>query len=136
MLPLVYPGETSSYFPYGPSFEGVHLIKDVVLSAGTLTVGAWPTIPQTDSTRARLSLRDPGLIMTAHLRAERCERVARSVKYDIEGQRLDAIDADQTRVHLGTNSGSPIEKSSHAIAEALEFGGFLEVEGSYVVTEE
>lgn len=40
MLPLVvYPGETFSYFPYGPSFEGVYLIKDLVLLAGTITVG-------------------------------------------------------------------------------------------------
>lgn len=40
MLPLVlYPGETFSYFPYGPSFEGVYIIKDFVLLAGTMTVG-------------------------------------------------------------------------------------------------
>lgn len=40
MLPLVlYPSETFSYFPYGPSFEGVYIIKDVVLLAGTMTVG-------------------------------------------------------------------------------------------------
>ena len=40
MLPLVlYPSETFSYFPYGPSFEGVYIIKDLVLLAGTITVG-------------------------------------------------------------------------------------------------
>ena len=40
MLPLVlYPSETFSYFPYGPSFEGVYIIKDLVLLAGTMTVG-------------------------------------------------------------------------------------------------
>lgn len=40
MLPLVlYPSETFSYFPYGPSFEGVYIIKDFVLLAGTMTVG-------------------------------------------------------------------------------------------------
>ena len=39
MLPLmVYPGETFLYFPYGRSFEGVYLIKDVVLLAGTLII--------------------------------------------------------------------------------------------------
>lgn len=40
MLPLVlYPGETFSYFPYGPSFEGVYIIKDWVLLAAAMTVG-------------------------------------------------------------------------------------------------
>lgn len=40
MLPLVlFPTETFSYFPYGPSFEGVYIIKDWVLLAGAITVG-------------------------------------------------------------------------------------------------
>ncbi len=40
MLPLVvYPAETFSYFPYGPSFEGVYIIKDWVLLAAAMTVG-------------------------------------------------------------------------------------------------
>lgn len=40
MLPLVlFPNETFSYFPYGPSFEGVYIIKDWVLLAGAMTVG-------------------------------------------------------------------------------------------------
>lgn len=39
MLPLaVFPTETFSYFPYGPSFEGVYIIKDWVLLAGAMTV--------------------------------------------------------------------------------------------------
>ena len=39
MLPLVlFPSETFSYFPYGPSFEGVYIIKDWVLLGGTMTV--------------------------------------------------------------------------------------------------
>lgn len=40
MLALVlFPSETFSYFPYGPSFEGVYIIKDWVLLAGAMTVG-------------------------------------------------------------------------------------------------
>lgn len=40
MLPLVlFPGETFSYFPYGPSFEGVYILKDWVLLGGVMTVG-------------------------------------------------------------------------------------------------
>lgn len=40
MLPLVlFPSETFSYFPYGPSFEGVYIIKDWILLAGAMTVG-------------------------------------------------------------------------------------------------
>lgn len=39
MLPLVVlPGQTFSYFPYGPSFEGVYIIKDWVLLGGAMTV--------------------------------------------------------------------------------------------------
>ena len=39
MAPLVlFPSETFSYFPYGPSFEGVYIIKDWVLLAGAMTV--------------------------------------------------------------------------------------------------
>lgn len=40
MLPLaLFPNQTFSYFPYGPSFEGVYIIKDWVLLAGAITVG-------------------------------------------------------------------------------------------------
>lgn len=40
MLPLaLYPSETFSYFPYGPSFEGVYIIKDWVLLGSAMTVG-------------------------------------------------------------------------------------------------
>lgn len=40
MLPLaLFPGETFSYFPYGPSFEGVYILKDWVLLGGAMTVG-------------------------------------------------------------------------------------------------
>ena len=39
MVPLVlFPGETFSYFPYGPSFEGVYILKDWVLLGGAMTV--------------------------------------------------------------------------------------------------
>lgn len=39
MLPLVVlPSVTFSYFPYGPSFEGVYIIKDWVLLGGAMTV--------------------------------------------------------------------------------------------------
>ncbi|MDL5360640.1 hypothetical protein [Halalkalicoccus sp. NIPERK01] len=40
MLPLaVFPAQTFSYFPYGPSFEGVYIIKDWVLLGAVMTVG-------------------------------------------------------------------------------------------------
>lgn len=40
MLPLIFfPTETFSYFPYGPSFEGVYILKDWVLLGGVMTVG-------------------------------------------------------------------------------------------------
>lgn len=39
LAPLVlFPSETFTYFPYGPSFEGVYIIKDWVLLGGTMTV--------------------------------------------------------------------------------------------------
>ncbi|KYH23797.1 hypothetical protein HAPAU_38760 [Halalkalicoccus paucihalophilus] len=42
MLPLaVFPAQTFSYFPYGPSFEGVYIIKDWVLLGAVMTVGGW-----------------------------------------------------------------------------------------------
>jgi uncharacterized membrane protein YphA (DoxX/SURF4 family) len=40
MVPLVmYPSETFTYFPYGPSFEGVYIIKDFVLLGAVMAVG-------------------------------------------------------------------------------------------------
>lgn len=36
---LLFPGETFTYFPYGPSFEGVYIIKNWVLLGGVMTVG-------------------------------------------------------------------------------------------------
>lgn len=40
MLPLaVFPAVTFTYFPYGPSFEGVYILKDWVLLGGVMTVG-------------------------------------------------------------------------------------------------
>lgn len=42
MIPLVlFPDETFTYFPYGPSFEGVYIIKNWVLLGGVMTVGGW-----------------------------------------------------------------------------------------------
>lgn len=40
MLPLVAsPEATFTRFPYGPSFEGVYILKDWVLLGGVMTVG-------------------------------------------------------------------------------------------------
>ncbi|MFC6906581.1 hypothetical protein [Halalkalicoccus tibetensis] len=40
MLPLVVsPEATFTQFPYGPSFEGVYILKDWVLLGGVMTVG-------------------------------------------------------------------------------------------------
>lgn len=40
MIPLVVsPSETFTYFPYGPSFEGVFIIKNWVLLGAVMTVG-------------------------------------------------------------------------------------------------
>lgn len=36
---LMFPGETFTYFPYGPSFEGVYILKNWVLLGGVMTVG-------------------------------------------------------------------------------------------------
>jgi uncharacterized membrane protein YkgB len=39
-VPLAtFPGETFAYFPYGPSFEGVFIVKNWVLLGGGMTVG-------------------------------------------------------------------------------------------------
>lgn len=36
---VLFPNETFTHFPYAPSFEGVYIIKDWVLLAGSMTVG-------------------------------------------------------------------------------------------------
>lgn len=36
---LVIPHETFAYVPYGPSFEGVYIVKNWVLLGGAMTVG-------------------------------------------------------------------------------------------------
>ena len=42
---VVLPSETFTYFPYGPSFEGVYIVKNWVLLGGVMTLGGAVTGP-------------------------------------------------------------------------------------------
>lgn len=69
-------------------------------------------------------------------RDEYRERVVRTVEANTVGSGPDALDADHIRVHLCANSGYPVEQVNQAIADALEAGELLEVDGGYVVAKD
>ena len=52
------------------------------------------------------------------------------------GSAPDALDADHIRVHLCANGGYPVDEINRAIADALEAGELVEVEGGYVVADD
>ena len=70
-------------------------------------------------------------------RAEHRERVVRTVDYNTGYANCpDALDADHIRVHLCANAQYAAEDINRAIADALEAGELVEVEGGYVVDQE
>ena len=74
--------------------------------------------------------------MSDQSRVELCERVVRTVDYNTGGSAPDALDADHIRVHLCANAQYAVDEINRAIADALEAGELVEVEGGYVVVDD
>lgn len=69
-------------------------------------------------------------------RDEHRKRVIRTVEHNTGGSAPDALDTDHIRVHLCANGGYPVGEINQAIADALEAGDLVEVEGGYVVADD
>ena len=67
-------------------------------------------------------------------RVEHRERVVRTVDYNTGFENCPgALDADHIRVHLCANAQYAVDDINRAIADALDAGELVEVEGGYVV---